>query len=374
MASVEKYYIADGSPRWRVRYRINYCGKQVQKKKAGFQSERDANRWRAKIEMELDSKDYIPVSTRTLSQYLSDYLQLYCSDLAPKTITAYRAIATKLSRTSLGQMPLQSISPEDITITLHMLMEGSLDGKPLSANTIRHYFILLNLVFKQALLNRRISFNPCSAVKLPRVAKYHHHILDVAQYQQLLQANRGLPIYIPLVLGGYMGLRKGEVLGLTWPDIDFKKNTLTVRQIRQKVEGQEILREPKTEKSRRTLVMPQFVAEELRVHRDNIIIGLSHQLVCCLTTGEPLSYDTFYQRVKRALKRAGLPAEIRFHDLRHTCAALLVLADASPKEVSEYLGHANAAFTMDIYADIFDKQKEATAQKLDRLLRIKQSV
>lgn len=69
MASVEKYYIADGSPRWRVRYRINYCGKQVQKKKAGFQSERDANRWRAKIEMELDSKDYIPVSTRTLSQY-----------------------------------------------------------------------------------------------------------------------------------------------------------------------------------------------------------------------------------------------------------------------------------------------------------------
>ena len=78
--------------------------------------------------------------------------------------------------------------------------------------------------------------------------------------------------------------------------------------------------------------------------------------------------------LKRALKRAGLPAEIRFHDLRHTCAALLVLADASPKEVSEYLGHANAAFTMDIYADIFDKQKEATAQKLDRLLRIKQSV
>lgn len=369
MASVEKYYIADGSPRWRVRYRISYYGKQVQKKKAGFKTERDANRWRAKIETELESKDYIPISNKTLAQYLNDYLQVYCTDLAPKTITSYRAIAAKICLTELAAMPLQNIGPEDITITLKLLMNGEIDGKQRSANTIRHYFILLNLVFKQALLNRRISFNPCSAVKLPRVTKYHHHILDVAQYQQLLQANRGLPIYIPLVLGGYMGLRKGEVLGLTWPDIDFKKNTLTVRQIRQKVEGQEILREPKTEKSRRTLVMPQFVAEELHTHRDNIIIDLSHQLVCSLTTGEPLSYDTFYQRVKRALKRSGLPAEIRFHDLRHTCAALLVLADASPKEVSEYLGHANAAFTMDIYADIFDNQKEATAQKLDRLLR-----
>lgn len=374
MASVEKYFTNNGSPRWRVRYRVSYYGKQVQKKKAGFKTERDANRWRAKIEMELEHKDYIPVSNKTLAQYMNDYLQIYCSDLAPKTIISYRAIATKICLTKLADMPLQDIGPEDITITLKLLMNGEIDGKPLSANTIHHYFILLNLVFKQALLNHRISFNPCSAVKLPRVAKYHHHILDVEQYRQLLESNEGYPIYIPLLLGGYMGMRKGEVLGLTWQDIDFKKNTLSIRQVRQKVDGQEILREPKTEKSHRTLSMPQFVASELRRHRDNIIIDLSHQLVCSLTTGEPISYDTFYQRVKRALKRAGLPPEIRFHDLRHTCAALLTLAEASPKEVSEYLGHANAAFTMDIYADIFDSKKEETAQKLDMLMRKQKTV
>jgi integrase len=145
-------------------------------------------------------------------------------------------------------------------------------------------------------------------------------------------------------------------------------NTIKVRQTRQVVEREEIKKAPKSDKSLRVLVMPSFVARELKRIKEDSIINIKHKLVCCESAGEPLSINTFARRFDRALKKASLPKAIRYHDLRHTCAALMTLAGATPKEVSEYLGHASIAITMDLYADVFDTSKAATAQKLDALM------
>ena len=114
--------------------------------------------------------------------------------------------------------------------------------------------------------------------------------------------------------------------------------------------------------------MPEFVAKALKKHREDIVLDISHSLVCCVSTGEPLSVETFTQRFNRLLKRAGMAKSLRYHDLRHSAAAILTLAGANPKEVSDYLGHSSIGITMDLYADIFDKSKQETARKIDRLL------
>ena len=102
--------------------------------------------------------------------------------------------------------------------------------------------------------------------------------------------------------------------------------------------------------------------------KTNIVLDITHQLVCCVSTGAPLSIQTFSQRWERALKRAGIQKGVRFHDLRHTCAAFLTAAGASPKEVCDYLGHSSISITMDLYADLFDSTKEQTAQRLNALI------
>jgi integrase len=218
-------------------------------------------------------------------------------------------------------------------------------------------------------MNKRVLSNPCRYVTKPKTKKHKHIILSIDKYAELLQSATGTPMYIPILLAGYMGLRKEESLGLAWPAVNFKEKTIKICQVRQMVNGKEIMEEPKTEKSNRTLDMPEIVVKALSEHKNNIVIDISHQLVCSETIGKPLSINTFARRYKRALQAAGLDTNIRYHDLRHTTAAFLVKAGASLKEVSYYLGHENIAISMDLYADIYEESKKAIAQKLDELIQ-----
>jgi len=368
MSSVYKYTLKDGAVRWYVKYRAPEGNEMVSKTRRGFNSQREAKAWAKRVDNQINDDLYIEKSDETLLEFMYNYLDLYCVGLSPKTVAGYKAITKKISLSLLGNKPLQKITPDDIQLYINELYKSDdKNKKTVSANTALHYLSFLQTVLQRAVINQKISKNPCVLVEKPKKQAFKHTVLTIDELYILLTVSKKTPIYIPVLLAGCMGLRRGEILGLRWQDIDFNKNTLQVNQTRIKANKKEYIKETKTEKSTRLLYMPSFVANELKKHKENIIIDISHNLVCSLTTGEPISIDTFEQRFERLLKKSKINKKLRFHDLRHTSASILTATGATPKEVSAYLGHSNIGITMDLYADVFDKSKQQTAKKLNKV-------
>jgi integrase len=174
-----------------------------------------------------------------------------------------------------------------------------------------------------------------------------------------------------------VGMRQGELLALHWRDVEVQQRALSVRWNLRYKHGEFIFKEPKTRKSRRRIVLPVEMVDVLRGHRarqkaERLKAGegwQEHDLVFCTQNGTPLSpggsLRSAFQRLKRL---AGLPAETRFHDLRHTCATLALTDRVNPKVVSEMLGHAKVATTLDIYAHVIPDMQPDVARVMGRLI------
>src|SRR5829696_2841027 len=181
------------------------------------------------------------------------------------------------------------------------------------------------------------------------------------QVRVLFDAARGDRLEALYVLAVTTGLRQGELLGLKWDDIDLEVGTLQVRHTLTTAKGGPVLSAPKTKGSRRTVRLSQTALEALRSHPGASIGGdrpgagslwSENGLIFASESGSPLPRQHITaRRFKPLLKRAGLP-EIRFHDLRHTCATLLLSKNVNPKVVSEMLGHASIAITLDTYSHV----------------------
>jgi len=172
-----------------------------------------------------------------------------------------------------------------------------------------------------------------------------------------------------------LGLRQGEALGLRWEDIHFEAGTLTTRVTLQRVDGAYVLVEPKTDRSRRTVKLPDRCLESLRAHKirqdgERERIGESWQewgLVYTQADGTPLSRHTVTRRFQRILDQAGMRKH-RFHDLRHTCATLLLAQGVQMRTIMEILGHSQIATTADIYAHVLPVLMADAATKMDEAL------
>ena len=171
-------------------------------------------------------------------------------------------------------------------------------------------------------------------------------------------------------------MRQGELLGLKWDDVDMEARTLSVRRTLTTAIGAPVLSAPKTRGSRRTVKLSQTALGALRTHLDRQLgeidrageLWRENGLIFASEVGEPLDrrYITTH-RFKPLIKRAGLP-EIRFHDLRHTCATLLLSKNVNPKVVSEMLGHATIAITLDTYSHVLPDTQEEAAGAMDSAL------
>jgi integrase len=178
------------------------------------------------------------------------------------------------------------------------------------------------------------------------------------------------------VLAIHTGLRQGELLGLKWDDVDLEAGTLQVRRTLTTTKGGLVLSAPKTKGSRRAVKLSQTAVSALRGHLERQLgeidragsSWLKNGLLFASETGEPLErrYVTKYQ-FKKLLKRAGLP-DVRFHDLRHTCATLLLGRNVNPKIISEMLGHATIAITLDIYSHVLPHMQNEATKALEEAL------
>ena len=265
--------------------------------------------------------------------------------LKPKTKVGYESILRHRLLPRFGGMAVGAIGQLEVR---RFVAERAEAGD--AAGTIHNSFNVLRLVLSTALGAGAIRANPCRGVRMPRSPRQEMLFLQPAQLVALADAIT--PRYRALVLvAGYTGLRAGELGALRVSRVDLVRATLAVHESLADVNGKLVFGPTKTH-AVRTVGMPPFLCETLADHLVRFPPG-TDGLVFTSPRGAPLRHNLFYARhFKPAVARAGLPEALRFHDLRHTCAAMLIAQGAHPRAMMERLGHSSVEVTLDRYGHL----------------------
>ena len=267
---------------------------------------------------------------------------------------------------ALGRINLSKLSP----VHVQGFYRDRLDAG-LSASTVNKIHTVLHKALSQAVRWSLISRNPTDAAKAPNPTLQEMRPLSLEETHRLFKAARGDKLEALYVLAVTTGMRRGELLGLKWSDVDLKGGAISIRRTLSRTDnGKRIkLGGPKTKKSRRTVRLTPRAIEALKAHRKRQLeemmefadLWKDNGLVFTTETGTPINPSNLRQRsFAPLLKKAGLQ-HIRFHDLRHTCATLLLSQNTHPKFVQELLGHATIAITLDTYSHVIPGMGDHTA-------------
>jgi integrase len=315
---------------------------------------------------------------QTVKQFLEDWLEkVHRFKIRYNSLTTYRHLLKNHVLPALGHLKLRNLTAYDIE-TLYSKMQQ----KKLKAETIRGVHRVLHKAFGDAVRWKRLPHNICDDVQQPSEEEFEMQLLTEEQAKVLIETVKGTPLeaIIPLALG--TALRGGEILGLLWSHIDFEEKSLTVKQTAYRVEGEGIVTsEPKTTESKSKILLPQFVVDVLLLHRERqthmrLKAGdkwEEHDLVFPNSKGKFMTYQYYFgDKFKKMLKKANLP-EMRFHDLRHSCATILLEMGVHPKLVQNLLRHAKLATTMDRYSHVRPKMQRKVMDDLDIVFLDKKS-
>jgi integrase len=312
-----------------------------------------------------------------LDQWLRDYAAIH---VAPRTRERYTEICRLNIIPSLGFLPLTRLEPQHIQdFYSRALKEGRKDGKGgLSPRSVYHIHRILFEALKHAVKRGLLMRNPAEAVDPPRPGHREMTALTAEQLARFLEAARETPYHILFYIAAYTGLRRSELLALQWQDIDLNLAVLSVlRTLHRLKSGEYVFGEPKSRRSRRQVDLSPSVAILLRKHREEqeatfSLLGMpltDSDLVFSGLDGQPISPDAVTKAFQRLSQRLGF-RKLRFHDLRHTHATLLLQQGVHPKIVSERLGHSSVAITLDTYSHVLPGLQRAAAQRFDKAMQV----
>ena len=329
-----------------------------------------------KEEMARAEKGIIPESgSTTLGKYLDWWLEnIVRNEVAHRTYHNYRSQVRNHILPALGKKKLKMLKLDDLE-NLYRSMSNS----GLSSATIRYVHAVLRKALEKAMVRGLVSRNVAEGASLPRLDRKESKTLTPEEVKRFLKAANGDPLEALYVISVTCGLRQGELLGLRWEDVDLEAGTLKVRrQLQRSRDGSGMISVPTKNKKNRVIRLGTATVEALKVHRERqgkqIESARGHwrdpEVVFASTIGSPLDPSNLVGRsFKPLLKRAGLP-EIRFHDLRHACATLLLSKAVSVKVVQEILGHSSVSVTMDVYSHVLPDMQEKAAVVMDSLLSV----
>jgi integrase len=307
---------------------------------------------------------------QTLGQYLTTWPGDVRSQLRPSSHWRYSDYARHLVA-GLGKVPLAKLTPQHVqSFYTAKLAEG------LSSSTVHHLHGVLHRALKDAVHQGLVQRNVTESVHAPRRQRPEMMVLSEDQGKRLLAATQGDRFEALYVLALTTGMRQGELLGLRWQDVDLERSITHVRMSVQEADGRFILAEVKTSYSRRNIALTRVAVRALRAHRarqneERLAMGpkwdSASDLVFPNGYGGIMIPDNLAKRFfKAALLRAGL-SDMRFHDLRHTAATLLLSRGVHPKVVSEMLGHADIATTLRTYGHVTPHMQQSALDVLEVL-------
>ena len=310
---------------------------------------------------------------QTLKQYLEHWLEEVHKDrLRLGSYKGYRMYLDNHILPALGHVQIQRLTPQQVqAFYARKLKEG------LSAKTISNMHGLLHRALDNAVQWGLVPRNVCDAVSLPRRTRHEIQPLTKDQAQQLLESVRGHSLEGLLTLAVTTGMRAGELLALRWRDISFDNRSVHIQRSMSFIAGTGYVEfEPKTARGRRKINLPPFVCEVLKQHRARQLerrlkVGARWQdrdLVFCNIYGGFLDPAHLRQRFHKLLKDANLP-DVRFHDLRHSAATILLGMGVHPKVVQEILGHSQISMTMDTYSHVLPGIQTEAMDKMGDLFQ-----
>ena len=330
----------------------------------------DAQRRLTELLSSLDKGVYTPPGRLTVAEHLHNWLEGYVkTNCSQRTYDGYQSIIERHLIPVLDHVQLKQLQPSIIQGYYGKACEKLL------ARTVHHQHRVLSQSLKYAVRQGYLGRNPAELVDPPSPRKKAMRTLTPYEVEVLFDTAKDNHYYPVIYTAVSTGLRQAELLGLRWRDIDLDMLSISVSQVLNKRQGICEFKEPKTSHSRRRVAMTPKLAlylREYRAEREPLCWQLGRpltldSLVFANIEGKPLDPSVLSHDFARIVKRAGLVG-VRFHDLRHTFASLMLLRGAKPKVISEALGHASVAFTMDTYSHIIEGMQEDAMALLDEVL------
>lgn len=345
-------------------------GKRKQKWFSGYKTKKEAEKELNEILVKLEKGDYFESEKMALKDYLEYWLSTYAKvNLAPSTYKRYTEFSNTIKK-HLGTIELNKLKPANIQNFYSNLIE---EGK-LSNSTILKIHRMLHLSLKHAVQWQMTSNNPSDAVQAPRADKVEMKIWSVEEANEFLQKIKGTTLYMPVLLALQTGMRQGEICALMWDNIDLKAKSISVVNSLQKIDGNLTLKKPKTKNSIRNIALMDTTSRELFIHKKKqnelkLYMGgeyINDNFVCSWEDGRPLDPMYIAKKFNKVVRDLGFK-QIRFHDLRHTHATMLLQNGIHPKIVSERLGHSQIGITLDTYSHVLPNMQKEAVQRLDEM-------
>jgi integrase len=343
-------------------------GRRVRVTRTVKGSHRDAERKLTELLRDVDQGLVAEPGRATLKSYLEDrWLPHAATRVRPATHERYCSLMRGHVEPRIGRIRLAKLRP----IHIQAVLDGMIADE-LAPRTAEQAYRVLSAALRQGVRWQVLATNPATAVRPPRPDRPNLVVPDAAAIRKILEAADG-PLHIALLLAVSTGMRRGEVLGLRWAAIDGTR--VHVNSSLQRVSGELVFVAPKTDRSRRTIALPPITVEALRRWRKDqaerrLLLGEAWHdagVVVDRGDGRPLDPAELSHGFARLCARSGLSG-VRLHDLRHAFATQLLVAGVHPKVVSDALGHASTAFTMDVYSHVLPSMGEQVADAMQAAL------
>jgi integrase len=331
----------------------------------------EALKWLQRTQFQLGVSLDASSSNTTIAEFLVDWLESCKLKLRSTTVYQYELTVRNHIIPNIGKVKLRDLHPlqvERLYASLVMMKVGT--------RTVRLAHGVLHSAMEKAVRLRLISSNPTSGATLPRLVQREMQILDLDQVSRFLATASGSRYEALYHLAITTGMRQAELFGLKWSDLKWNSGTLYVHRQIKRVPG-DVWQfvEPKTRTGRRTLKIGEETLHRLRVQKESVALLRSqagdlwqdNDLIFPNTMGNPLDASNLRKDFLRILFEAGLP-QMRFHDLRHTAASLMLNHGIPVIVASRRLGHAKASTTLDIYGHLLTEMQDEAARLMDELV------
>ena len=360
---------------WEARYTCGYdpgTGKQIQRSITG-KTQKEVSQKLKTATAAIDEGTYTAPSRMTVGQWLDIWVCEYLGGVKPRTVDNYKGVVNHRIKPGLGAIKLDALNPHTVQNYYNGLTKEGLAPK-----TVKNVHGILHKALQQAVSNGYIKTNPADACILPRPVRRELKPLDEDMIATFLQAIQGHNLADLFTVTLFTGMREGEALGLLWDCVDLTKGTLTIDKQLQLIRGsggQYQMVPTKNSKGRTISLAPSVVKILRNIKRQQLENRLRYG-ECWADTGfvftddlgNHLSASSVYKAFKRVMVEIGSP-ETRFHDLRHFYAVAAIKSGDDRKTVQENLGHATAAFTLDVYGHITEKMKQDSAARMEQFIK-----
>lgn len=360
---------------WEARYTAGIdpgTGKQIQRSITGKKQSEVAKKLKAVL-AEIDTGIYIAPSNLTVGKWLDIWSKEYLTGLKPLTIKGYTTQINTNIKPYIGAIKLESLNPHIVQSFYNDLGIDKPKKAALSAKSIKNVHGVLHKALNQAVANGYIRINPTEACVLPKIKKAEIKPFERSQISDFINLLKNEEYSNLFKVAMFTGMRQSELLGLTWDNVHFDKGIIVICKQLQEKDGKYFFSSPKNGKERTiapaTMVLDALKAESLKQKQNRLKYGdmfnNEYNLVFTDPLGKNLVHRTVVKHYKKLVSKIGIP-DARFHDMRHTYAVSALQAGDDIKTVQENLGHATAAFTLEVYSHVTNQMKMDSSMRMEQ--------